>query len=89
MRGGHGSSRDNIGGGGASDPGAGDGSSGCEDVDDGAVVGVRGNDVSDSGGTDGDGAGGTGRRSVSSVGAVVSGSDNDVNTGSSELLSHK
>lgn len=77
----HGSTGDGVGGGGGADPGGEDGRAGGEDVDEGTVVGVRGNGISRGGGTDsadgGLGSGGV----VGGVGTVVAGGDGEEDTG--------
>lgn len=62
----------------AADPGADDGLSGCEDIDNGTEVGERSLGIANGGGTNGDSAGSAGRRGVGSVDVGVSSSDGDV-----------
>jgi hypothetical protein len=78
---GHGGTRDGVGGRVRSDPRRGDAGSGCEDIEDRSVVGVRSTAVSVVGGTNGDGSGGGSRGGVSGVGVAVSSSDGEGDTG--------
>lgn len=81
VRGGHGSARDDVGGGGAADPGGEDVKTRGEDVVALAVVGEVSTLIGESAGTDGDGLLGSGRRVSAGVGVVVAGSDGEVDTG--------
>jgi hypothetical protein len=81
VRGGHGGTRDGVGGVLRTDPGGQDVETGGEDVVALSVVGEVRTLIKESGGTDGDGVLSSSRGVVARVGVIVTGSDGKVDTG--------